>query len=58
MSGRGAMELTARSPMWTNLERRWARELQRTVIFKGPDDLVSSLQNVVYENQTRLGGLM
>lgn len=44
--------------MWTNLERRWARELQRTVIFKGPDDLVSSLQNVVYENQTRLGGLM
>ena len=34
------------------------RELHHMVIFKGPEDLVSSLQNVVYENHTQLGELM
>lgn len=62
ISGRGAMQLTARIPRGKIRAQVGStvkvRELQRRVIFKGPDDLVSSLQNVVYENHTRLGGLM
>ena len=56
------MQLTARIPRGKIRAQVGStvkvRELQRRVIFKGPDDLVSSLQNVVYENHTQLGGLM